>query len=124
MSYLDKAKDIYNMVNSGQLMEAFEKYYHDDVVMVEASGEKREGKDANRKAEQDFLASVQEFHGAGVTATMSNEEDAVTSVEAWMEVTFKGAPGPIKMEQTTVQRWKGDQIIHERFYYNTADHQE
>lgn len=121
MSYLDKATDIYNMVNSGQLMEAFEKYYHEDVVMVEATGEKREGKDANRKAEQDFLASVKEFHGAGVRSVASNENDAVTTVEAWMEVTFQNAPGPIMMEQVTVQRWQGDQIIHERFYYNMAN---
>ncbi|MGB0523602.1 MAG: SnoaL-like domain-containing protein [Flammeovirgaceae bacterium] len=121
MSYLEKATDIYNMVNSGQLMEAFEKYYHEDVVMVEASGEKREGKDVNRKAEQDFLASVKEFHNAGVTAVTSNEAEAVTTVEAWMEVTFQNAPGPIKLEQVAVQKWQGDQIIHERFYYNVQE---
>ena len=118
MSYLDKVTDLYNMINSGQLIDAFEKYYHEDVVMIEASGETREGKEANRKAEHDFLASVQEFHNSGVTAITANESDGITMVEAWMEVTFKGAPGSIKMEQAAVQRWEGDQIIHERFYYN------
>lgn len=120
MTYQERAADLYNMVNSGQLMDAFEKYYHEDVVMTEATGEERVGKDVNRQAELAFLEKVQEFHGAGVHAVTSNEALKCTMVEAWMEVTFKGAPGPIKMEQVTVQHWEGDQIIRERFYYNAA----
>tara|TARA_R110002124_G_scaffold76758_2_gene205690 strand:- start:7340 stop:7450 length:111 start_codon:yes stop_codon:yes gene_type:complete len=34
-----------------------------------------------------------------------------------MEVTFKGG-NKIKMEQIARQKWKGDHIIEERFYYN------
>ena len=120
MTYHGKAADLYKMVNSGQLMDAFEKYYAENVVMVEATGEERVGKDVNRQAELDFLGKVQEFHGSGVTQITANEEAKCTMVEAWMEVTFKGAPGPIKMEQVTVQQWEGDQIVRERFYYNAA----
>ena len=118
MSYFDKVTDLYNKINSGQLLDAFEEYYHEEVVMVEATGEKREGKETNRKAEHEFLNSVQEVHGAGVGSITVNEAEGVTAVESWMEVTFKGAPGPIKLEQVAVQRWEGDQIKHERFYYN------
>lgn len=120
MTYHEKAADLYNLLNSGQLMDAFEKYYAENVVMIEATGEERVGKEINRQAELDFLNKVQEFHGSGVTHIASNEEAKCTMVEAWMEVTFKGAPGPIKMEQVTVQQWEGDQIIKERFYYNAA----
>ena len=35
MSYYDKAKDMYNMVAQGKMLDAFEKYYHKDIVMVE-----------------------------------------------------------------------------------------
>ena len=38
MSYLAKAKDINDKVLSGQLLDAFEQYYHNDVVMIEANG--------------------------------------------------------------------------------------
>ena len=48
MNYLDKAKDIYNMLATGKLFEAFHKYYHNDVEVVEANGESRKGKDKNR----------------------------------------------------------------------------
>ena len=117
MSYLEKAQDLQNMVLSGQLMDAFEKYYHEDVVMVEGTGETTSGKAANRVREEKFLGSIAEFHGAGVEAISANEETGVSMAEVWMDVTFQHG-NRMKMEQVTVQRWKGDEIIHERFYYN------
>ena len=117
MSYLAKVSELYDMIHAGQLLDAFEKYYHDDVVMIEATGEKREGKETNRKAEEEFLGKIETFHDAGVSAMTSNEELGITMVESWMKVTFK-EQGKIKMEQVAVQHWRGDQIIQERFYYN------
>lgn len=117
MSYLAKAKDIQDKLAKGQLMDAFEKYYHEDVVMIEATGERREGKPINREAEKKFLASVEAWHGSGVVAITSNEAEGFTMVESWMEVTFKGGK-PTRMEQIARQKWQGDQIIEERFYYN------
>jgi ketosteroid isomerase-like protein len=117
MSYYDKAKDMYNMVAQGKMLDAFEKYYHNDVVMVEASGETRKGKEANRKFEVDFMNMIKDVHGTGVNAITSNEKEATTMVESWMDVTMKDGKHS-KMEEVAVQKWKGDQIIHERFYYN------
>jgi ketosteroid isomerase-like protein len=117
MSYYDKAKDIYDMSAQGKSLEAFEKYYHKDVVMVEATGEARKGKDANRKFEVEFMGMIKEFHGSGVRAITSNEKEAVTMVESWMDATMKDGKRSM-MEEVAVQKWKDDQIIHERFYYN------
>jgi len=117
MTYLEKAQDIYNKVFNGQLLDAFEQYYHEDVVMIEATGERREGKETNRKAEQAFLESVEAWHDGGVVAITSNEEAGITMVESWMDITSK-AYGRMKMEQIARQKWQGDQIIEERFYYN------
>jgi hypothetical protein len=85
MTYLDKAMDVYNMMGKGKLLEAFEKYYHKDVVMVEASGETRKGKDKNRDFQKDFMGQVKDFHGMGVTGITSNEKEGVTMVESWMD---------------------------------------
>ena len=117
MSYIEKAQDIQNKVFSGQLLEAFEEYYHDDVVMIEATGVVREGKDANREAEKSFLASVKEWHGGGVLGITSNEPEGLSMVESWMDVTFQDG-SRVKMQQIARQKWQGDQIIEERFYYN------
>lgn len=119
MNYYQKAKDIYDMLGQGKMVEAFEKYYHNDVVMVEATGEVRKGKDLNREFENKFMSSIKEFHGFGVNSITSNENDGVTAVESWMEVTFVDGT-KVTMEQVAVQRWKDDQIIHERFYYNAG----
>ena len=117
MKYKELAEEMYQMVTSGQALEAFEKFYHDNCSMFEATGEVREGKAASREFEQNFYNSIKEYHGGGVHAITSDEENAITMVEAWMEVTFQD-DSRIKMEEIARQKWQGDQIIEERFYYN------
>jgi hypothetical protein len=117
MSYLERITEMYSMVKGGQMLDAFEKYYHEKCTMVEATGEVREGKDKNREFEQNWVAGVQEVHGGGITAIASNEETGHTMVESWMDVTYKDG-NRMKMEEVAVQKWEGDHIIHERFYYN------
>jgi ketosteroid isomerase-like protein len=119
MSYLQNAKDLYQMIGQGQMLEAFEKFYHDDVVMIEANGNKRDGKAINREFEKQFLESISKMHDGGVTAITSNEETGVTMVESWMDVSFKDGTR-VKMEEVAVQTWKDNQIIRERFYYNMS----
>jgi len=120
MSYLENANDLYKMIGEGHAMDAFEKYYHDDVVMIEANGEIRSGKETNRKFEQEFFSSIKEYHGGGVNSLTSNEQEGVTMVESWMEATFNDG-NKVKMEEVAVQKWQDNQIIQERFYYNLED---
>lgn len=116
---LDRATDMYGMISEGQVSEAFEKYYHDDVVMQEPTGEPRRGKVANREFMKQWMANVDEHHGGGVTAIASNEEEHITIVETWTDATYNGKR--MKMEEVAVQRWEGDKIIHERFYYTMPE---
>lgn len=117
MTYLEKAQDLYRMLGEGNMMDAFEKYYHEDVEMVEATGESFKGKDRNRERMHEWDESVQEMHGGGMGHVTANEDEAATMVESWADVTFKGGER-MKIEEIAVQKWEGDQIIHERFYYN------
>lgn len=116
MSYFDRISDIYDHIAQGTAMDAFEKYYDDDVVMVLEDGTEVEGKDANRERENEFFDSVEEFHGIEVSGITSNEDEGITAVESTMTVTFEGADGPMDLEQVAVQNWDGDQIVRERFY--------
>ena len=116
-TYLERVTDMYKMIGEGRMLDAFDKYYHEDVVMHEATGEVREGKANNRTFEEQWLASIQEHHGGGAKAITANEEDKVTMVEAWVEVTFKDG-NRMKLEEVAVQRWDDGLIIRERFYYN------
>lgn len=116
MTHLEKATDIYNLINSGKLMDAFEKYYHNDVVMQEIGEEPRIGKDINRQHEIGFLGMIKEFHGAGVEGITSNEKENKTMVESWMDITFQDG-NRMKIEQVAVQSWSGDLITKEVFYH-------
>ena len=118
MSCLANAKKLQQMMAEGQTMEAFEKFYADDVVIVEKpTGEVRNGKDAQRKAIQEWFGSVKEMHGGGVGAITSNEDDQVSCTESWFDITFQDG-NRVKMEEVAVQEWKNGQIIKESFYYS------
>jgi ketosteroid isomerase-like protein len=108
-------KQLNDDVLSGKIMEAFEKYYADDLVMQENSEEPRRGKAENRKAEEQFMASVEAFHGASVKASAVNGD--VTFSEWEMDITFKGG-SRVTMSQVAVRKWKNGKIVHERFFYN------
>ena len=114
MTYLEKAKEIYKMIGEGKMMDAFEKFYHQDVTMREIGEEPRVGKELNRAYELKFLSMVKDVHGAGITAMASDEENGVVMIENWMDLTFQDG-NRVKMEQVSVQKWDGDFIVQETF---------
>ncbi len=118
MTYKERAQDIYNQVGQGKVLEAFDQYYADNVVMTEPRGT-REGKTACREYEVNFLNMVEQFNGLDVKSITSDEDNGVTTVESSMDVTFKDGNRAV-FEQVAVQKWEGDHIVHERFYYNNA----
>ena len=99
---------------SGKMMEAFEEMYAEDVVLQENTDPEFKGKDVNRKREEEFLASVEAWHGGQVLASAISGD--VSFSEWTMDLTLKGA-GRIKMAQVAVRRWKDGKIVHERFYH-------
>lgn len=116
MTYKEKTADIYNMLGQGKLLEAFDKYYGDNVVMTEPRGT-WEGKEACRAHEVDFLNYIKEFHNMEVRNITSDEANGIVMHETMMDVTFQDG-NRATMEQVGVQKWEGDKIVHERFYYN------
>ena len=104
-----------DMVLTGKALEAFEKFYAEDVVMQENSDEPRRGKDVNRKAEQEFFSSLESFNDGKLLSSAVNGD--ITFGEWFMDLTFKGGQNA-KMSQVAVRRWKNGQIVHERFYYH------
>ncbi len=116
MSYKQKAEDLYKMIGEGKLLDAFDKYYAENIVMQEIGESERVGKEVNRAYEEKFLASVEGFHGMGIDAIAADEENGVVFIENWMDATLTGV-GRIKMQQVCVQKWEGDVIIKEVFYH-------
>lgn len=112
-------KDIQNMnamILKGKAMEAFEKYYADNVVMQENENPPTVGKDANREREKQFFENIKKIHGAEVKAVTVG--DGVSMVEWFMDFTSKDGKRK-KLNEVTVQRWKNRKIVHEKFYYDS-----
>jgi len=99
----------------GRIMDAFERFYADDVVMQENAEVPTVGKAANRDRELGFIAAVETFHGVTLLASATEGD---TSFGEWvLDVTFKGAER-IPMHQVSVRRWRNGEVASERFYYN------
>ncbi|MEM9072770.1 MAG: nuclear transport factor 2 family protein [Myxococcota bacterium] len=102
------------MILKGQGMEAFEKFYADNVVMQENRQDPRKGKDACRTYEQEFFGAVAEFHGAELH---HSAVDGDRSYSEWtFDVTFKDGKR-MTNTQIAARTWKDGRVVFERFFY-------
>jgi ketosteroid isomerase-like protein len=105
-------------VLAGRILDAFDRFYADDIVMQENNAPATVGKAANREREIKFVESIEQFHSAAILNTAVHGD--VSFSEWLMDVTFKGGLR-VKLEQVAVRKWRDDQITHERFYYNAGN---
>jgi len=98
---------------AGRILETFEAYYADDVVMSENGANERAGKAANRAYEEQFVNGVT-FHAARVGSVIVDGDRA--AVEWTLEFTPKGAER-VTQRQVSVQRWRDGKIVRETFYH-------
>lgn len=111
---LEQITDLNKLVLQGKAMDAFEKYYHDEVVMQENDQPPTVGKEANRQREEDFFSKVTDFRSA--TPLKVTVGDGVTMVEWHYDYTHREW-GKRDYTQISVQEWENGQIIKEKFYY-------
>lgn len=114
-SLAEKITDLNDLILQGKILEAFDKYYHPDVIMQENETVPTIGKDANRLREEAFVEAVTEFRAARVLKTTVGENCSM--VEWQFDYTHKEW-GVRNYTQISVQEWQDGQIIHEKFYYN------
>jgi hypothetical protein len=107
--------ELNQMILEGKILDAFEKFYAEDVVMQDNDYPQRVGKAVNRQAEEAFVGGLTEFRGAKVINTLIS--DGIAVVEWWFDYTHKDY-GVRAYTQVAVQRWKNGQIVEEKFYYN------
>ena len=107
--------ELNQMVMEGKVLDAFEKFYADDVVMQDNDYPQRVGKEVNRQYEETFVNGLTEFRGAKVVNTVIS--DGIAAVEWWYDYTHKDY-GTRNYTQLSVQRWKNGKIVEEKFYYN------
>lgn len=110
----EKINTLNSLVLEGKSLEAFEKFYHPDVVMQENENVPTIGKDANRKRELDFYGNITAFRGAEVRGVAVGEN---ISTVIWHYDYDHKEWGTKKYTQVSVQHWQDGQIIKEQFFY-------
>lgn len=105
------------MILNGNIMEAFEKFYADDVVMQDNENPARQGKAECRAFEEAFVNNLTEFRGAKVRDVLISEDAGVAAIEWDFDYTHKEW-GDRKYTQVAVQKWKDGKIVSEKFVYN------
>jgi hypothetical protein len=108
-------RELNGLVLEGKILDAFEKYYHDEVVMQENEMPPTISKEANRQREREFLTSIQEFRGAEVKGL--GVGDDVSFVLWSYDYTHKDW-GIRNYTQVSVQEWRDGKIIKEKFIYS------
>lgn len=107
-------QELNTLVLEGKLMEAFEKYYHEDVSMQENSNPPVVGKNANRNREREFLNNITEFRSASVEGLAVGDD---LSFVIWKYDYTHKEWGVKNYTQVSVQYWKDGKIIKEQFFY-------
>jgi hypothetical protein len=106
--------DLNSLVIGGKLMDAFDKYYHDDIEMQENNNPGVKGKAYHRRREMEFLNNVTEFRSASVSGLAVNGD---TSFVIWSYDYTHKEWGVRNYTQVSVQKWEDCKIIKEQFFY-------
>tara|TARA_Y100000782_G_C10184180_1_gene265520 strand:+ start:2650 stop:3018 length:369 start_codon:yes stop_codon:yes gene_type:complete len=112
----DLVSELNNMIITGQVLDAFEKFYAEEVTMQENEEAPTVGKAACRTHEEAFVNGITAFRKAEVKNVLVS--DNITVVEWDFDFSHKDW-GDRNYTQVAVQRWNdAGQIVNEKFYYN------
>jgi ketosteroid isomerase-like protein len=109
------------MVEAGQYVQAIEAFYAEDATMQENQQPPRGPRAKLVEGERKMLAA----HAAARTepgSTFTVEGD--TAVIRWTFVFTRKDGTHFRMEEVALQRWRGDRIVEERFFYDPAQLQQ
>jgi hypothetical protein len=120
MSLKANVNELNRMILSGEILPAFEKFYHEDVVMSDNDVDHREGKARNRQHEEQFVGGITAFHGAelkNLSVTETSDGTGIAFAEWFMHFDHSAYGNDTKLRQVAVQEWKDGQIVRETFYH-------
>jgi hypothetical protein len=104
-------KEINQLVLEGKMLEAFEKFYGENIVMIESDGSQNLGKEACRKYEEGFMSTITQFNEAKLLSSIviplgDNEFEVMAT---WYN-DIVTTNYPIKGNQTSTAIWKDGMI--------------
>jgi ketosteroid isomerase-like protein len=102
------------LVKRGSYVAAIERFYADDATMQDNLNQPRRGRAALIEAEQAMLAKVT-IRTVEVGPVLIDGDDVVIR---WVFELSDAAGRTRRLDEVAVQRWSGDRIVAERFYFD------
>jgi ketosteroid isomerase-like protein len=104
-----------SLVEAGRYVEAIEQYYAADASMQENDAPPRKGREALVKHEREVMTSFKSIR------TLPVETFLVDGDRVVIHWTFEFArlDGKVlRLEEIALQRWRGEEIVEERFFFD------
>jgi ketosteroid isomerase-like protein len=104
-------------VEGGAHAKAIEDYYTEDATMRENQAEPRRGRATLVAQESAVLARTESVASTCVRPVLVNGDHV--AIHWVFDFTFKGGSA-MRMEEIAWQRWEGERIAEEQFFYDPA----
>ena len=111
----NRVEEFIATVVAGKHDEAIERFYASDASMQENFEEPRRGREGLIARERAVMAA---FKSIDTTCVAPVFVDGDHVVIRWIFDFERADGGRIRMEELAYQRWDGDRVAEERFYYD------
>ena len=106
-----------DVVVSGRHDEAIELFYAEDATMQENLGELRRGRATLVERERQVMSTFKDIRTTCVEPFfIEGDHVAINWIFEFVQPDGKTA----SMNEVAIQRWQGDKIVQERFYYDPS----
>lgn len=113
----DLQQDLLRMIGEGRILEAFHRFYADDVIMQENEATPCVGFVDNLAREHAFVASIAFLQEVTVLAcAAAGEHTFYECVMRWTGIDGRKH----RLRQVSIARWSAGRIVEERFVYDSA----
>ncbi len=112
-----RVEDFVAAVVGGDHVGAIRDFYCEDATMQENAAEPRRGRDNLMAHEARALARLKLMHTHPARAVLVDGDRVVIN---WVFDATDPQGVTRRLEELAIQRWRGDRIAEERFFYDTA----
>jgi len=105
------------LIKEGKILEAFEKYYGEQVIIQVNGNSPVIGKEQNRTRESIFLQEIGKINSMDIqSVTFGKSEDNVAMTEWAINIENKDGKAET-IYRVNVQHWKNNKVINEKLYF-------
>ena len=104
------------VVEAGDHAGAIERYYTEDASMQENASPPRGGRDLLVARERGVLARMTHVYSKVISSVVEGDRVAIHWI---FELTDKSGK-VLRVDEVSLQEWRGDKIFRERFFYDPS----